>query len=189
MNSLKATALQASPETIYSVIIGCAIMLVLSYNLTMCALSALSSSVFHTHVRSFFLNHLVYARSYYRFLGPRSISRPHFILASLYYGITGIFNYIGIHNVEAAGKRAARISLVNLVPLFLGGGYEFGARLLGMSLESYGFLHFLLASVAFLEATVHVIILAQTKMISLEDNIQFHGILVSLQMRGRIDFR
>ena len=155
----------------------------------MSALSALSSSVFHAHVRSFFLNHIIYARLYYRFLGPRSILRPHFILVSLYYSITNIFNYIGIHNVKAAEKRATRISLINLVPLFLGDNYKFGARLLGISLKSYGFLYFLLISVAFLEATIYIIILAQTKMILLKNNIQFHSILVSLQMRGRIDFR
>jgi hypothetical protein len=189
MNFLGITSLPAAPEAIYGSVICFAILLFLLCNLTIrIATFLLSSSVLCSHVRPFILNHIIYAQSYYHFLGFGSISRSRFILTTLYYIGTGICNAIGVHNIGDAGKRAARLSIVNLIPMFLGGGYEFGARLLGISLRSYGFLHRLFASVAFLEATVHVIIQAQTRMISLNDQAQTYGILVSINYQMFIGF-
>lgn len=180
MSFLGIATLPTTPETIYGAVVGFAILFFLLCNLTIRIVwFLLSSKILYSHLRPFILKHIIYARSYYRFLGFGSISRSHFILTTLYYIGTGIFNGFGVYTIEDAGTRAARLSLINLIPMFLGGGYEFGARLLGISLRSYGFLHRLFASVALLEATVHVIILAQTKMVSLEDQFQIYGILVS----------
>jgi hypothetical protein len=184
MNFLGITSLLTTPEAIYGSILIFAMTLFLLCNLTIRMVTLLqSSSVLCSHVGPFILNHLIYAQSNYHFLGFGSISRSHFILTTLYYIGTGICNCIGVHTIEDAGRRAARLSIVNLIPMFLGGGYEFGARLLGISLRSYGFLHRLFASVVFLEATVHVIIQAQTMTISLKDQAQTYGVLVSLITR------
>ena len=63
--------------------------------------------------------------------------------------------------------------------MFLGGGYEFTARLLGVSLYSYGFIHRSFALVALFEALAHVIIVAQSRLISWANEVQFYGLLVS----------
>lgn len=185
MNFVGILSLPTTPEVIYGSVIGFAILFFLLCNLTMRIVSSLlSSSALRSHVGPFILNHIIYARSNYHFLGLGSISRSRLTLTILYYVGTGICNYIGVHTIEDAGKRAARLSLVNLIPMFLGGGYEFGARLLAISLRSYGFLHRLFASVAFLEASLHVIILAQARTITLEHESQIYGVLVSINYRN-----
>ncbi|KAG0156274.1 hypothetical protein PDIDSM_3451 [Penicillium digitatum] len=63
--------------------------------------------------------------------------------------------------------------------MFLGGGYEFTARLLGVSLYSYGFLHRSFALVALFEALAHVIIVAQSRLISWANEMQFYGLLAA----------
>ena len=183
MNFLGITSLLTTPEAIYGSVVSFAILLFLLCNLIMHIVTFLLSS----HVRPFILNHIIYAHSYYHFIGLGSISRSRFILTTLYYIGTGICNCIGVHTIDDAAKRAARLSIVNLIPMFLGGGYEFGARLLGISLRSYGFLHRLFASVAFLEATIHIVIQAQTRMISL-NQVQIYGIIVSINYQTFISF-
>ncbi|KAJ5639159.1 uncharacterized protein N7484_007021 [Penicillium longicatenatum] len=61
--------------------------------------------------------------------------------------------------------------------MFLGGGYETGARLLGVSLETYGFFHHTIGFVAFIEALVHIIITAQIKAIEWSNTVEFYGLL------------
>ncbi|KAJ6168716.1 hypothetical protein N7497_001559 [Penicillium chrysogenum] len=96
----------------------------------------------------------------------------------LYFAGTGICNVVRVDSVQDAGKRAAKLSLINLFPMFLGGGYEFSARLLGVSLHSYGFLHRLFALVTLVEALAHVIIVARSRLISWANEMQFYGLLL-----------
>ncbi|KAJ5084788.1 hypothetical protein NUU61_009367 [Penicillium alfredii] len=97
----------------------------------------------------------------------------------LYLSGTVTCNVVQIHTVADAGTRAAKLSLINLIPIFLGGGYEFGARLLGTSLYTYGFVHRSFAVVAVLEAIVHIIIVAQIRVISWSNELQFYGLLAA----------
>lgn len=62
--------------------------------------------------------------------------------------------------------------------MFLAGGYEFGAHLLGVSLYTYGSIHRTFAYVALLEGIVHVIIIARTKALSWSNHSDFYGLLV-----------
>jgi hypothetical protein len=132
-------------------------------------------------IRPFFLNHVVYARSYGRLLGLRSVSRFHLLLTSLYIISTAVCNVMYVESLEFASNRAARLCLINLTPTFLA-NHEFGARVFGISLQTYSFIHRSFALVAFLEAIVHVTITICTKSISLSDASQFYGVLVCIRL-------
>lgn len=62
--------------------------------------------------------------------------------------------------------------------MFLAGGYEFGARLLGVSLRTYGFVHRTFAYVAMIEGIVYVIIIARIRTLSWTNHSDFYGLLV-----------
>lgn len=180
MTYFAITRFLTTPEAIYGVILGLAALLFVLYRLILCICSFLSTSPFlSSRVRPFLLRHVIYARPYWHFLGLGCTSRTHLILMVLYFAGTGICNVVRVDSVQDAGKRAAKLSLINLFPMFLGGGYEFSARLLGVSLHSYGFLHRLFALVALLEALAHVIIVARSRLISWANEMQFYGLLVS----------
>jgi hypothetical protein len=105
-------------------------------------------------------------------------SLQHLIVTTAYLVGTGVCNFVGIQSLPEAGSRAARLSLINLISLFISGGYEFGARLLGVSLGVYGAFHRTVGFVTVMQATIHVVITAKTRSISASDNLHFYGILV-----------
>ena len=72
------------------------------------------------------------------------------------------------------------MALINLIPMFLSGGYEFGARLLGVTLETYGIIHRTIGLTAVIQAIIHVVITAKTRQITTADDTQFYGIVVGL---------
>jgi len=180
MTSFTVPHFPTTPEAIYGALLGLTAFSFLLYRLTLCTYSFLSTSPFlSSHVRPFLLRHVIYARSYWRFLGFGCTSRIHLIFAVAYFACNCICNVVRVHSVQDAGNRAAKLSLINLIPMFLGGGYEFTARLLGVSLYSYGFIHRSFALVALFEALAHVIIVAQSRLISWANEVQFYGLLVS----------
>jgi hypothetical protein len=154
----------------------------LLYRLILCTYSLLSTSPFlSSHVRPFSLRHVIYSRPRWRFLGMGigCTSRMYLIFAVDYFACNCICNVVRVHSVQDAGNREAKLSLINLTPMFLGGGYGFNARLVGVSLVSYGLIHRSFALVALLEALTHVIIVAQSQLISWANKVQFYGLLVS----------
>lgn len=94
----------------------------------------IKSLLLSSTIRPFILRHIIYTHSLGYVLGNWSISRLYLIMACLYLILTGIYNIIDISLVKEARARAARLSLINLLPMFLGGGYKTSARLLSMSL-------------------------------------------------------
>ena len=100
------------------------------------------------------------------------------VLTTAYLVGTGVCNFVGVQSLPEAGSRAARLSLINLMSLFFSGGNEFSARLLGVSLGTYGAFHRTVGFVTVIQATIHVVIIAKTRSISASDNLQFYGILV-----------
>ncbi|KAB8265960.1 hypothetical protein BDV32DRAFT_134070 [Aspergillus pseudonomiae] len=101
------------------------------------------------------------------------------VLTTAYLVGTGVCNFVGVQSLPEAGSRAARLSLINLMSLFFSGGNEFGARLLGVSLGTYGAFHRTVGFVTVIQATIHVVIIANTRSISASDNLQFYGILAA----------
>ncbi|KAJ5475415.1 hypothetical protein N7539_007702, partial [Penicillium diatomitis] len=94
-------------------------------------------------------------------------------------GINGFCNTFKTYDLEDAGQRAARLALVNLIPLFLGGSHDFAAHSLGFSLDVYSFLHRSFAVAALLEAVIHVAIVIRTTSTSLNIDMNVYGIVAA----------
>lgn len=157
-----------STEGIYSITIGIIIVSLILYHLARNVFYILSSKF-----QRFFLVHVIYGR------GLQPISRLQVAIATLYVAGNAICNLVGIHSISDASKRAARLSLINLMPMFMGGGHEYGARLLGTSLNNYSTIHQMFGYVAFAQGLVHTIIVARTQIISWSNGPHFYGLLVS----------
>ncbi|KAE8340779.1 hypothetical protein BDV24DRAFT_151672 [Aspergillus arachidicola] len=100
------------------------------------------------------------------------------LITITYLAGTGVCNFVGVRSLPEAGSRAALLSSINLIPMFMSGGYEFGARLLGVSLGTYRDFHRTIGFVTVFEAAIHIVIIAKTRQISTSDNLYFYGILV-----------
>jgi hypothetical protein len=177
---LFGSKLVSSPENIYMITLAIMFMIYLSCRIFVFLRYILLSCPIASDIRPFLLNHVVYARSYGRFLGLRSVSRFHLLLTSLYIISTAVCNVIYVESIATASRRAARLCLINLTPTFLA-NLEFGARVFGISLQTYSFIHRSFAIVSFFEAIVHVTIMICTKSISLSDTFQFYGVLVCIR--------
>ncbi|KAA8649652.1 uncharacterized protein ATNIH1004_002323 [Aspergillus tanneri] len=121
----------------------------------------------------------IFSRMHTRFSGSHRLATFMYPVPFRTYLVgNGACNFIGVQSLSEAGSRAARLSLINLIPMFISGGYEFGARLLGVSLQTYGAFHRMVGLVAVIEATIHVLIIAQTRSISTSNTMQVYGVLV-----------
>ncbi|KAL4888213.1 hypothetical protein BDV59DRAFT_196626 [Aspergillus ambiguus] len=87
----------------------------------------------------------------------------HLLCAGIYMISTGVCTVVKVGSRNEAGTRAAYLALINLIPLFLSGGYEFGARLLGVTLETYGVMHRTVGFTVVMEATIHIIIATESE--------------------------
>ncbi|KAL3441484.1 hypothetical protein BJX65DRAFT_288446 [Aspergillus insuetus] len=115
----------------------------------------------HRSVRHILLGYLVFPSVPTRFLGTDSLSPLRIIILILFVAGTGACNFVHVDNLLQASQRAAHICLVLLIPLFLSGGREFPARLLGISLETYGFIHRMVGLMSVVQATIHVVIISR----------------------------
>ncbi|KAG2001294.1 hypothetical protein GB937_010313 [Aspergillus fischeri] len=76
------------------------------------------------------LSYFIYPRLPVRLLGIDSLSPLQIIFLILF-----------LAGTTFSSNCAAQISLSLLFPLFLSGGHEYPARLLGVMLKTYGFVH------------------------------------------------
>ncbi|KAL4924642.1 ferric reductase family protein [Aspergillus undulatus] len=63
--------------------------------------------------------------------------------------------------------------------MYISGGYEFGAYLLGVSLETYGAIHRAIGAMAVIQGIIHVLIVARTHKISTSNSSHVYGILIA----------
>ncbi len=131
-------------------------------------------------IRHILLSSLVYPRLPVKILGIDTLSPSRIILLVIFFGGTGVCNFIYIDNLSEASRRAAQISLTLLIPLFLSGGREFPARLLGISLETYGFIHRNIGLMSAIQASVHVAIVSRSIKFDTSNSIHFSGLVVRL---------
>lgn len=129
--------------------------------------------------RSFFLYHIVYPRFGRCIFGLQNLSRLNMIVGFVCLVGTAVCNAWGVHSLPQASSRAARLCLAHLIPMFFAGGFELGARVLGISLQGYGAIHCIFGILAMLEALVHVLIITCTQSITMSDDLQLYGVLVS----------
>jgi hypothetical protein len=109
----------------------------------------------------------------------------HLLFIILYVAGTSVCNIFGVESLSGAGVRAAHLSLINLIPMYLSGGHEFGAFLLGVRLETYGTIHRTVGAMVVLQALIHVVIMVKTKAITASEGSHFYEILVCLRLSIR----
>ena len=132
------------------------------------------ASIYHISLR-----YLVYSRLDYRLFGLATLSPLQLLLCLAYVTGNVVCNLVDVHSLQDRAIRAAHLSLINMWPLFFSGGREFGARILGMSRETYGVIHCMAGLMVTIHASVHVAITCQTVSFTMEDENQYYGLLVS----------
>lgn len=158
---------------LYQLVTGSIAVLMIFFRLMLCIPSS-----WLTATRRFFLAHLFYARLGRRLRYIYSEPLSYLIVQSLYFAGTVAVNIFRVHSVSEASSRAAWLSLVNLIPLYIF-GHEFGARLLGLSLRAYGSLHRTMGLMSALQAVAHVILTLRFSRNSNDRHDFLYGLLVS----------
>jgi hypothetical protein len=129
-------------------------------------------------IRHILLSYFIYPRLPVRLLGIDSLSPLQIIFLILFLTGTTFCNLFQIDTLSQASNRAAQISLSLLFPLFLSGGREYPARLLGVTLETYGFVHRITGLLSVVEATVHVAIVSRNIKFDTSNPTHFSGLVV-----------
>ncbi|KAL4740380.1 hypothetical protein BDV11DRAFT_214392 [Aspergillus similis] len=167
-------------DDIYLLALAAAATILILYRL-ICAVSlwtTLPISCFgNRSIRHILLSYFVYPRVPVRILAIDTLSPLRIILLVLFFAGTAVCNIIFINSPLEASRRAAQISLALLVPLFLSGSREFPARLLGISLETYGLIHRVIGLMSVVEATAHVAIISPHVKFDASNPTHFNGLL------------
>ncbi|PWY96035.1 FAD-binding domain protein [Aspergillus sclerotioniger CBS 115572] len=133
---------------------------------------------YFTYIRPWWLVHVAYSSLRPTFWDIKIILKPQFLGPIAYFAGTAVFNIIGVNSISEAGIRAARLSIFTLLLLFWAGDHEYGARLLGVSLGTYQYIHRISAIMAVLQGTIHVVIKGQEMHFSASNTVQFYGLMV-----------
>ncbi|PYI23220.1 hypothetical protein BO99DRAFT_465866 [Aspergillus violaceofuscus CBS 115571] len=121
--------------------------------------------------------YLIYPRLNLPLLGINKLSPIQFLIVLIYSGLTCACNLLWVKTADQAASRAAKLSLINLLPLYLAGGHEFGARLLFIPLETYGIFHRTAGWMASIECAIHIIIIYAKHGDQGTDDSGFYGIV------------
>ncbi|PGH19274.1 hypothetical protein AJ80_04027 [Polytolypa hystricis UAMH7299] len=111
----------------------------------------------------------------------RVVSR-YFLLQILYFCGTAACNFIGVGSTAQAGSRAAQLAVVNLVPVLLASSHDFGARMLGISLRTYGSIHTTSSLMVFIQSLIHTATVIHRATFSPAEPQQFYGSLGGLTL-------
>lgn len=132
----------AYTEDIYLVCLSAFLLLFILYGLRKIIIPLSSSrrrlSSCSKRLYYLFLRYFSYPRPTWRLFGLSELSPLSMGLLFLYFLGTGACNFIGAQTVSERSTRAAHLSLINLLPLYLSGGPDVSARLLGISLDLSG---------------------------------------------------
>jgi hypothetical protein len=124
------------------------------------------------------LSYFVDPRVLLKILAINTLSPLQIIFLALFFAGTAVCNFIFINSLSEALQRAAQISLVLLIPLFLPGSQEFPAWLLGISLETYGLIYQVIRFISVVKVTAHVVIVSQNIKFDASNPTHFNGLIV-----------
>ncbi|KAI9777795.1 MAG: hypothetical protein M1839_008590 [Geoglossum umbratile] len=103
----------------------------------------------------FILKHLCYPVLWRRRSGSTDMTRLQGILTALFIAANILCSLIGVRNVSDLNRRSGILSLINMMPMFLGGRTNLFADLLGLRLDHYGTLHRWIGRVCVLQGILH----------------------------------
>lgn len=137
----------------YAISLGALVASFLSYRLYFFALSTA-----HVYGGRLALKYLVYPQIPKLLRGEGTITRLHVLIILIY--ITGniVCTVSGVTNFVQLRTRLGLMSLVNLMPLCLGGRITFLGDLCGLSYENYSRIHRWIGRITILHGLLHIII-------------------------------
>ena len=102
------------------------------------------------------------------------------LVLAMFLGANGIALSVGVGNPTGFIRRSGLISVVNLVPLFLGGQMNIIASHCGLGLGAYVRMHRWLGAVAIVEGLLHVIVSISRQAPNLKLRTDVAGVVVSV---------
>ena len=171
-----------SVESIYfaaCMALAALLLMLYVYRSVLSWLSRRLSCLGYTSIYHIFLRFFVYSRLDHWFFGLASLSPLQLLICLAYVTGNVVCNLVDVHSLQDEATRAAHLSLINMWPLFLSSGREFGARILGISRKTYGVIHCMAGLLVTLQASIHVAIKCQMIPFTTEDENQYYGLLVS----------
>ena len=130
------------------------------------------------------LRHLVYPFSIrrHRLIGPWS--RGGLLLRVVHVTVNAFCSGFKVGSVAEATDRTGTLSLINMIPLFLGPHLSFLASMVGLSLQTFHAIHGSSAVVSVLLGATHTILsLHGSSPGSLHESTHLHGLIVCLLLR------
>src|SRR5438034_151568 len=136
---------------IYTIVIASIGLLLIVYQLMLDI-----SSFLYAHFHNFFLAYLIYSKLFQQLYCIQPVSQYHFLLQLLYFDDTAVCNIFSVNTLLLTSSCAAYLLLINLLLLIFVIQHDFGAWLLGISLQAYKRIHGTIGVMTFLQALVHV---------------------------------
>lgn len=156
--------------SIYAIVSGSILVVVLSYQLAKFVMNLWSVPILH---------HLLYPYIFNKLRGFRSlrVTRLHFSFHILIWVGNVLTLFIKSKKLQDVGLRAAKLSLVNLLPLVASHQQSILASCLGMHLDVFAQYHRSLGCLSLVEGAIHVAIICRQASVTLRHNLW--GVIVS----------
>jgi hypothetical protein len=157
------------PSQIYALVTGGILIIFLTFRLILYCYSLLNQS----SVQYWIFRYLIYPRLHVIW----SLPYYEIIIQAGYWAGTITSNVIGVQTLQEASIRAARLSILNLTPLFASNHLGFIAYIMGIPLQTITHLHSSVAVVAIAESVFHI---TTIRLFNFENPIHIYGLVVCL---------
>lgn len=140
--------------------------------------------IFNPTFATFISRHLVlpYLLPRWYLLGP--MTRLQALLHCIHIAGTLTCNVFRISSLSMARSRAGSLAVFHLMPLALAPRLGMGAKLFGLSLGAYHYLHYSIGLMATFQSILHVILAVRTISFDLNNRHQRNGLIVSEHFRS-----
>lgn len=135
--------------------------------------------IFNPRLATFITRHLVlpYLLPRWYLWGP--VTRLQALLHCIHLAGTLTCNIFRVSSLSMARSRAGSLAVFHLMPLALAPRLSMGAKLFGLPLEAYHYLHYSIGLMATFQSILHVILAVRTIPFDLSNRHQRNGLIVS----------
>jgi hypothetical protein len=135
--------------------------------------------IFNPRLATFMTRHLVlpYILPRWYLWGP--VTRMQALLHCIHIAGTLTCNIFRVPSLSVARSRAGSLAVFHLMPLALAPRLSMGAKLFGLSLGAYHYLHYSIGLMATFQSILHVILAVRTISFDLSNRHQRNGLIVS----------
>lgn len=164
---------------IYAITAGGILVSILLWRIISLLLRRVIPLLSRFNIKHFLLEHVFYPYLFQRLQIFRPITWAEICFQIIYWVGTLVCNLVGVHNAAEAGRRAAALSLANLIPLFLSHHLGLAATTAGLPLHTILRLHFTASVMAVGQALIHICIRLSKQPFSISRPIDIYGLVVS----------